>query len=84
MSLPANFVLIISLILLIIVVVYFLLPRLNLGRYANAYLKTAIAWCALGYIAFDKYNKDNLTIVIVLGLGALVFAYTAFNAKEKK
>jgi hypothetical protein len=48
-------------------------------------LKTAIAWCAIGYVAFDQYNKgSNLTIVFVLIIGALVFAYTAFNAKEKK
>jgi hypothetical protein len=85
MTLPSNFVLIIGLILFIITVVYFLLPRLNLGRYTNAYLKTAVAWCAIGYVAYDQYNKgSNLTIVFVLILGALVFAYTAFNAKEKK
>lgn len=85
MTLPSNFVLIIGLILLIITVVYFLLPRLNLDRYGNAYLKTAIAWCAIGYVAFDQYQKgSNLTIVFVLIIGALVFAYTAFNAKEKK
>jgi predicted signal transduction protein with EAL and GGDEF domain len=84
MTLPSNLILILSLILLIIVIVYFLLPKLNLGKYGNAYLKTAIAWVAIGYIAFDMYKQDKITIVIMLVLGAMVFGYTAFTAKEKK
>ncbi|MFZ4799587.1 MAG: hypothetical protein ACOYMA_18980 [Bacteroidia bacterium] len=84
MTLPSNLILIISLILLIVVLVYFLLPKLNLGKYGNAYLKTAIAWIAIGYIAFDMYKQDKITIVIMLVLGAMVFGYTAFTAKEKK
>ena len=51
MTLPSNLILIISLILLTVVLVYFLLPKLNLGKYGNAYLKTALAWFAIGYIA---------------------------------
>jgi len=84
MTLPSNLILIVSLILLIVVIIYFLLPKLNLGKYGNAYLKTAIAWCAIGYIAFDMYKQDKIFVVIVLVLGSIVFGYTAFNAKEKK
>lgn len=84
MTLPSNLILILSLILLIIVIVYFLLPKLNMGRFGNAYIKTAIAWLAIGYIAFDMYQQEKITIVIMLILGAFVFAYTAFTAKEKK
>jgi hypothetical protein len=83
MTLPSNFIIIIVLILLIITAVYFLLPKLNLSRYANAFLKTSIAWAALGYIAVDKYQENNITMVVVLSIGALVFAYTAFTAKTK-
>lgn len=84
MTLPTNFKLITSLILFIVIIVYFLLPKLNLGKYGNAYIKTAIAWSALSYIAFDQYKHENITMVFVLIFGALVFAYTAFNAKQKK
>lgn len=83
MNLPSNFIIITVLILLIITVVYFLLPKLNLSRYSSAFIKTSVAWAALGYIAVDKYKEDNMTMVIVLFLGALVFAYTAFTAKAK-
>jgi hypothetical protein len=84
MTLPSNLILIVSLILLIVVLVYFLLPKLNMSKYENAYIKTALAWCAIGYIAYDMYIQDKITVVVVLVLGAFVFGYTAFTAKEKK
>ncbi len=84
MTLPSNLILIVSLILLIVVLVYFLLPKLNLGKYGNAYIKTALAWFAIGYIAYDMYKQEKIFVVIMLVLGAFVFGYTAFTAKEKK
>jgi hypothetical protein len=84
MTLPSNLILIVSLILLILVLVYFLLPKLNLGKYGNAYIKTALAWLAIGYIAYDMFKQDKFFVVIMLVLGAFVFGYTAFTAKEKK
>ena len=84
MTLPSNLILIVSLIILIVVLVYFLLPKLNLGKYGNAYIKTALAWLAIGYIAYDMYKQDKIFVAIMLVLGAFVFAYTAFIAKEKK
>lgn len=84
MTLPSNFALIVTFILVAIIFVYFLLPKINLGSYGNAFLKSAIAICAIGYIAFDNFKQEKYTIVVVLIVGAFVFTYVAFNAKEKK
>jgi hypothetical protein len=79
-----NVVTILGLMALILVVVYVILPKMKIGNYGSQILKIAIAWCAIGYVAFDKYKQGNLTVSVVLVLGALVFAFVALNAKEKK
>lgn len=63
--------------------IYYLLPKFNLGRYATAFLKTAIAWSMIGYIIFDLTKKGSYGLITILVLGALAFAYTAFIAKRK-
>jgi drug/metabolite transporter (DMT)-like permease len=84
MTLPNNFILMISLIAISIAVIYFLLPKFNLGRYGKVFIQISIAFCGLGYIAYDKFKQENYTMVVVLIIGAVVFAYSAFNAKERK
>ncbi|MES2726773.1 MAG: hypothetical protein V4643_06695 [Bacteroidota bacterium] len=63
--------------------IYYLLPKFNLGRYGAAFLKTAIAWSMIAYIIFDLSKKESYGLITILVLGAVAFAYTAFIAKRK-
>lgn len=63
--------------------IYYLLPKFNLGRYASAFLKTAMAWSMIGYIIFDLQKKGSYGMITILVLGAFAFAYMAFIAKRK-
>jgi hypothetical protein len=84
MNLPNNFILMISLIAISIAVIYFLLPKFNLGKYGKVLIQISIAFCGLGYITYDKIKQENYTMVVVLIIGAVVFAYSAFNANMRK
>lgn len=64
--------------------IYYLLPKFNLGRYGAAFVKTAIAWSMIAYIIADLQKKGSYGLITVLVLGALAFAYTAFIAKRKE
>ncbi len=64
--------------------IYYLLPKFNLGRYGAAFVKTVLAWSMIAYIIVDLQKKGSYVLITILVLGALAFAYTAFIAKRKE
>jgi type II secretory pathway component PulF len=83
MELSTNIIIIVVAVLLSITLIYFILPKLNLGKYGAAIFKTALAWAMIGYMIFDLYKKESYGLIVALIIGAFTFAYTAFNAKTK-
>ncbi len=79
-----NWIYLLAAIGAIVLLVYIVLPRLFKNNYQKEkILKMVLAWAALGYLAFDNFQKEKYLFAGIMVLGAVLFTYLVGIAKRK-